>query len=70
MWAGRISSAFEWWKRDRTGKANKYGKRRVGYSLFKFKRNNFVKTEPGDDRVFNQLTMTILLLRTFLRGLK
>ena len=35
VWVGRISTAFlEWWIRDaKTGKAKKYGKRRVSYTL-------------------------------------
>jgi hypothetical protein len=35
VWVGRISTAFlEWWVRDaKTGKAKKYGKRRVSYIL-------------------------------------
>lgn len=30
MWVGTISGVFEWWKRDRSGRAKKHGKRRVG----------------------------------------
>jgi len=55
MWVGAISGAFEWWKRDRSGRAKKYGKRRDLRTArtINFKRSHFADTEPGDDQVFS-----------------
>jgi len=41
-WVGAISGAFEWWKRDRSGRAKKYGERRDLYTAgtINFKRSH------------------------------